>query len=149
MSFKEKLYQLCLGALELRLQTIKTKVEDIQQSLSSETKSTAGDKHETGRAMLQLEREKTGQQLSELQKLQEILSRISPKSKHEIVALGSVVQTTNASYFIAISVGELSCDEQSVYAISANTPMAKVLLGRKIGDTIAFRDDKFEIINLH
>ncbi|MDO1502121.1 3-oxoacyl-ACP synthase [Winogradskyella maritima] len=149
MTVKEKLYQLCVEALEMRLKTIKSKVEDIQQSLTSETKSTAGDKHETGRAMLQLEREKAGQQLSELQKLQNTLSRINPKSTHEIVALGTIVQTTNAYYFISISVGELSCDGQLVYAISANTPMAKVLFGKCVGDTVTFRNDTFEIISLH
>ncbi len=35
-----------------------------KKALFSETKSSAGDKHETGRAMLQLEMEKTSQQLA-------------------------------------------------------------------------------------
>ena len=48
-----------------RLQTVQdTLFHSNQKALQSETKSSAGDKHETGRAMLQLEMEKAGQQLS-------------------------------------------------------------------------------------
>ena len=55
---KEQLFTQCLAFIDNRLITIKNTMQEIQESLLSETKSSAGDKHETGRAMLQLEREK-------------------------------------------------------------------------------------------
>ena len=58
MTIKQELYKLCLEYVENRFQTIQNTIKEIQESLGSETKSSAGDKHETGRAMLQLEREK-------------------------------------------------------------------------------------------
>ena len=73
---KEQLYNLCVTFINNRLLAVKTTLEEIQESLLSETKSSAGDKHETGRAMLQLEREKTGQQLSEIQKINQLLAII-------------------------------------------------------------------------
>ena len=76
MTIKESLFKKCEAFVEKRLQSIQKANSEIQESLLSETKSSAGDKHETGRAMLQLEREKTGQQLAEIQKTQEILSKI-------------------------------------------------------------------------
>ena len=39
---------------------MKKSILELQQSLDSETKSSAGDKHETGRAMLQIDLEKAG-----------------------------------------------------------------------------------------
>ena len=58
MNLKEQLYNHCLEIVEKRFEMIQTIITGIQQSLLSETKSTAGDKHETGRAMAQLEQEK-------------------------------------------------------------------------------------------
>ena len=53
MEIKEKLYTKCIQFIENRHQTIQNSISEIQESLLSETKSSAGDKHETGRAMLQ------------------------------------------------------------------------------------------------
>lgn len=146
MTIKEKLYNQCLEFIDNRLLTVKTTMDQIQESLLSETKSSAGDKHETGRAMLQLEREKAGNQLAEIEKQKQILKKVNLESKHENVALGSVIKTTQANYFIAVSAGELTVDEIKYYAISAATPIAQLLLSKYINDEVAFRENKFKII---
>ncbi len=145
MNVKHQLYNKCQDFLNNRLEVIQNIIKDIQNSLQSETKSSAGDKHETGRAMLQLEREKAGHQLAELQKLKEVLQKINPENQHQNVALGSVVFTSQSNYFIAISAGEIVLDGTKFYAISASTPIAKLLLSKQVGDGIEFRDTKFTI----
>lgn len=148
MKIKEVLYNTCQTFLDSRLEVIQHAILDIQNALQSETKSSAGDKHETGRAMLQLEREKAGQQLSEIQKLQETLQKIDLQSKSNKVTLGSVVKTSKANYFVAISAGEIKIDNTLYYAISASTPIAKLILSKEINDTITFRDSNFTIIEI-
>ncbi|WP_299333035.1 3-oxoacyl-ACP synthase [uncultured Psychroserpens sp.] len=148
MSIKEELYNQCQKFLDDRFQTIQKTIAEIQESLATETKSSAGDKHETGRAMLQLEREKVGQQLAEIQKISQLLSKIDISKSSESVSLGSIVLTTQFHYFIAISAGELKSKDQTFYAISANTPIAKLLLGKTTGDRIQFRDQDFKILDL-
>jgi len=145
-NLKQELYTQCQVFVENRLKVIQKTINEIQESLTSETKSSAGDKHETGRAMLQLEREKAGFQLSEIQKLNQLLSKIDVSKKSDIIGLGSVIFTTQANYFITVSAGELKGDNQSFYAISANTPIAKLLLGKQKGNQIRFKDQEFEII---
>ena len=71
--------------------------------MSSETKSSAGDKHETGRAMLQLEMEKAGQQLASVQQMQQTLAKINTLTSSTNIALGSVIKTSSACYFLSIS----------------------------------------------
>lgn len=144
-NLKTELYLKCQAFVDARLKAIQNTITEIQMALTSETKSSAGDKHETGRAMLQLEREKAGQQLAEIEKLNQFLSKIDVSKTTSTIGLGSVVFTTQANYFIAISAGELKAINLSFYAISANTPMAKLLLGKTTGDCIAFRDQVFEI----
>ena len=58
------------------MKTIEHTMQSNQEALDSESKSSAGDKHETGRAMLQLEMEKAGQQLQEVEKMKLILEKI-------------------------------------------------------------------------
>lgn len=145
MNVKQELYNQCLQFIENRFQTIKKTISEIQESLTSETKSSAGDKHETGRAMLQLEREKAGNQLAEIQKIKEILSKVDVSKTSKSIGLGSVVYTSKANYFIAISAGVLKVQEDSFYAISSNTPIGQLLLGKTIGDVVKFRDEQFKI----
>jgi len=145
LTIKEELYQQCQLFLEQRLLSVQNTMNDIQKSLLSETKSSAGDKHETGRAMLQLEREKAGNQLAEIQKVSETLSKIDMSKSHKVIALGSVVYTSKSNYFIAISAGELKFKDKLFYAISPNTPIGQLLLSKQVGDEIVFRDSSFVI----
>jgi len=142
---KENLFNQCEVFVQNRYETINNTIKGIQKSLLSETKSSAGDKHETGRAMLQLEREKAGNQLAEIQKVKEQLAKISIVSTSEIIKLGSVVRTNKANYFMAISAGVLNVKEEMFYAIAPNTPIGQLLLSKKVGDVISFRDNTFTI----
>ncbi len=145
MNIKESLYKECNDYIEKRLKTIQNSIKEIQSSLLSETKSSAGDKHETGRAMLQLEREKAGQQLAEAQKLKETLSKINIASTSKNICLGSVVYTTHTNYFISISAGKLTIDNTDFFAISPLTPIGQLLLSKQVDDEMIFREKKFII----
>ncbi|WP_299604750.1 3-oxoacyl-ACP synthase [uncultured Aquimarina sp.] len=137
-SIKEILYDHCRQFVEERLSRIHDRMNSLQESLTSETKSTAGDKHETGRAMLQLEREKTGVQLSEAKKLNEILSKVDISSNSSVAHLGSLVTTSTGNYFLSISVGEIIIDKVAYFAIGINTPIGKMLLGKTVGARFLF-----------
>ena len=149
MNIKEELYNQCIEFVENRFKTIQNTINDIQKSLQSETKSSAGDKHETGRAMLQLEREKAGNQLAEIQKVKENISKIDIAKVSNTVGLGSVIFTSQNNYFISISAGELKFEDDAFYAISPNTPIGQLLMGKKVGDEITFRNQKFEILSIN
>lgn len=148
MKIKKQLYNTCQDLLNNRLEVIQKMISDIQNSLQSETKSSAGDKHETGRAMLQLEREKAGNQLAEIQKQQEILQKINLEAVPQKVALGSIVYTSQLNYFIAISVGEINIENKKFYAISPSTPISQLLLSKTVGERIKFRSSTFIITKI-
>ena len=139
MNLKQQLYQYCWTFIEDRFKTIQNNIEEIQKALNSETKSSARDKHETGRAMLQLEREKLGLQLAEINKIKKALSRVNLDNTSNVITLGSIVFTNKLNYFITISAGKLVVDNEVFYAISANTPMGKLLIGKTAGDVIDFK----------
>jgi len=138
-SQKKAAYNFCKCFIEDRLARIQTNISSIQESLSSETKSSAGDKHETGRAMLQLEREKLGVQLAKAENTKQLLSKVNIDTKSDKVRLGSLVQTSNATYFISISAGEFKA---SIFCISISTPIGQLLLGKSVGEFIHFNGIK-------
>lgn len=148
MIIKEQLYRKCNEALQERLKHIKKSILDLEEALQSETKSSAGDKHETGRAMIQIEREKAGQQLIGIQKNQELLQKIDCNAKHTNIALGSVVYTSQHNYFISISEGEIKLEDVLFYAISPQSPIAQLLLGKTDGDIISFRNNPFTVLKV-
>lgn len=145
MNLKQELYNRCELFINDRLETVLKKIEELQKALLTETKSSAGDKHETGRAMVQLEREKAGRQLAEINKVKEVFNKVKIEKHSNKVTLGTLVYTTQANYFIAISVGEIVINKAHFFAISANTPMGKILLSKTAGDIINFNNQTIEI----
>lgn len=148
MTIKQELYKQCVHLVEERLYSIQNYIADIQNSLLSETKSSAGDKHETGRAMLQLEREKAGRQLAEIDKLRLVLSKIDLDKTSVNVSIGSLVFTSKANYFIAVSLGEVKAEGKSFYSISPATPIGQLLMGKAEGDKITFNEQSFMIVEV-
>lgn len=145
MKLKQELYKLCKENVYNRLQTVNKIISSNQQSLASETKSSAGDKHETGRAMLQLEMEKAGQQLAGITQMKETLARIDPEKIAKIAHLGSVISTDKVNYFLAVSVGKLEVAGNLYFAISVVSPIGKLLLGKQENDVVIFNGNEIKI----
>ncbi len=145
MEIKENLYQQCVDYVNKRLQTVEEIISSNQKALQSETKNSAGDKHETGRAMLQLEMEKAGQQLQGITQMKEILARIDISKKSKIAHLGSIVLTDKASYFLSISSGQLKFGDKQYFSVSISSPIGRLLLGKKEKETVVFNGAKQKI----
>lgn len=140
MNIKQQLYNHCQEFVNQKLETIQKTILSNKEALNSETKSSAGDKHETGRAMLQLEMEKAGQQLKVVQQMQEQTSKIDVDAKNSIGCLGSLITTNSHSYYLAISIGKVTIDSEDYFVISASSPIGKLLLGKQKGDCISFNN---------
>lgn len=139
LNIKNSLYNQCLEIVNVKLEAVQQNILELQEALSSETKSTAGDKYETGRAMLHLEREKAGLQLAEITKTKTVLSKLPFKKTSASICLGSLVITSQNHYFIAVSLGELKLNGMAYYAISPSTPIGQLLLGKWINDSFVFK----------
>ena len=145
MNTKEITYNLCKTYVDKRLETIEEIISSNQKALQSETKSSAGDKHETGRAMLHMEMEKAGQQLASIQQMKEILAKIDISKKASLASLGALVETSLGNYFLSISSGQLIAENKKVFAISLSSPIGKLLLGKKVGDLLNFNGKEINI----
>ena len=144
LEIKEKLLQACYEFVEEKSRINLNRTQSLQSDLQIETKSSAGDKHETGRAMLQLEIEKSGKQLASILQSKEMLAKVY-LSTSKVVRLGSLIETNKGNYFLAISVGIVLIDEHKYFVVSTVSPIGKALLGKKEGEELLFNGRKIKI----
>ncbi|MDA9552297.1 GreA/GreB family elongation factor [Flavobacteriaceae bacterium] len=148
MKIKQQLHLKCQELLQNRLRVVEKSMNDIYNNLETETKSTAGDKHETGRAMLHLEREKLGHQLAIINNQLQVFNKINLEAQISRVVLGSLVYTTQANYFISVSMGELKAGKIRAYAISAMSPVGQALMLKAVDETVFYNNQEIKILKI-
>ena len=140
---KNLLYNHCENQINLKLKKYLSIDNELVESLKKETKNSSGDKHETTRAMIQIEREKNGKRIKEIEILKkQLLSIKLIKNNKKKISLGSLVKTNNYNYFIAVSVNKFNFKGNDIYCISQNTPVGKALIGKKVNETFSFNNTK-------
>lgn len=103
---------------------------------NEETKSSAGDKYETTRAMMQIEAENNYSQMANLDKLKQVMARVDPERISERIELGSAVITDLGNFYITISAGKLVVAGDVYFAISPASPLGGKLIGLSAGDKV-------------
>lgn len=144
---KAELFDMIRLELETKLATLLENARQQQESLSNESKSSAGDKHETSRAMVHLEQEKLGKQIGILKQQLSLLKAINSQlSSCNIVETGAVVMTSHGNFVICVSAGQFDYKGQSYFAVSPASPIIQKILGQAEHDKVDFNGKKL-IIN--
>jgi transcription elongation GreA/GreB family factor len=142
---KSHLLAQCTQYVDQRIANCKQAMDDAQAAANEEGKSSAGDKYETGRAMMQIERDKAAQQLEEALKLKKVLDGLDSSIVSKVARLGSMVETTHYNFYLSISAGKFLVEGKEFLIVSPNSPIGKLLLNLKVGDAFRF-NDKEEIV---
>jgi len=121
---------------------------DLKESGSNETKSTAGDKHETALAMLQIEQANTRTQLQELILQKATLEKIDPTISATIIVNGSLIKTNRGYLFMSIALGKAVIENISVIALSPQSPLGQKLAGLKPGEAATMNNTEYLIESL-
>jgi len=122
------------------MEAAKQALNDTQAAANDETKSSAGDKYETSREMIQQETDRNMAQLNEANKLKVALSAIGTGGSSETVEPGSLVITDNGSFYLAISAGLLTVNNNKYYAVSPASPIGLKLKGLKSGNKFTLNE---------
>ncbi len=144
---KEKLLKICIDKIQEKLDELNAELDSLQEILSNETKSSAGDKYETGRSMIHAEIQKKKQQKYEWLEMLNICKQIIPKQTNR-VELGSLVQTHEFSYFVAVGLGAIKYEGESIVAISPGSPLGRALWQKKVGDQFQVNGKKQTLLNV-
>lgn len=145
---KIEYYQLCMEYVNDRIHDCKLAMDNAQEAANSNTKSSAGDKYETGRAMMQLERDKAAERLASNLKLKKVMDQIKPDQVHDTVQLGSIVRTKTTDFFISVPLGKVRNGVDKFWAISPVSPVGSLFMGKSKGDRFSFNGREYEVLDL-
>jgi transcription elongation GreA/GreB family factor len=134
MSVKSNLYRLCLEYINKRIGSIQETIKQSQESADEETKSSAGDKYETGRSMMQLDMEQHAARLADALKTRDELEKIGTIQNVDVIMPGSLVTTDQNRYYISLSAGKIDFEGKAYFCVSASSPVGAKLIGLKKGD---------------
>ena len=148
LEIKTELLQHCQKQVDNRYSKIKQTIADIEESLLEEAKSSSGDKHETGRAMLQIDRENAGKQLQEIEKVAQLLKKIDLKATSDYARLGSLVYTDRFIYFISLSIGTVAIGKTDYLCVALNSPVGLLISGKRKEDEFNLNGIIYKIIDV-
>lgn len=143
---KQALYQLCVDFIDQRIQTAETALEQAREASNDDTKSSAGDKYETSREMMQQDIDRNKRLLLDAQENQRVLRAVEINAANsDRVRHGSLVYTSQGAFYISISAGQLNVEGKSIFAISPASPIGKLLLEKKKGESLSFNGKTYII----
>jgi transcription elongation GreA/GreB family factor len=145
---KEQLHNACVAYVRQRIQAATEAIEQAQQAQTDDTKSSAGDKYETGREMAQQESNRNMAQLAEANKLMVALNRISTSSISTNADAGSVVTTNNGNFYLSVSAGTIGVAGNNYFAVSTASPIGLKIKGKKAGEQFNLNGKEYGITSV-
>lgn len=138
MPTKKEVLIACTNLLDERTTRLNEAMAASREAANSETKSSAGDKYETTRELMQAEMERLSHQLAEVSKLREALYQAEMAVPTDVISIGSTVKTNRGTYFLAAGLGKIAVGAEDVFVISAASPIGQLLVGKTVGEEIVF-----------
>lgn len=146
---KNILKEQCIAVIQMRIDLLLDAIASAQAAANAETKSSAGDKYETVRAMNQLEKDMLSRQMAENQRELAAMMAIDCTGIHSVIKPGSLVRCAENTFFILGGLGRLNLGDQVFMVISPNAPLARTFMGKTRGDLVTFRGKEIEILEIH
>lgn len=146
---KTELIKLINQKLSEKIQNFEKLIAETRAS-NNDTKSSMGDKYETGREMLQQEINNLQVQLNEVLKQQDFLKtsfdKLRMTKKFDKAEKGAIVKTEKGLFFISVSLGEINFDNQKIICISPESPLAKAMNGKQKGEVFSLNNINQKIL---
>jgi transcription elongation GreA/GreB family factor len=142
---KAEIHEELLSALVKKERHLESELSDLRLDLSSDTKSTAGDKHETSRAMNQLEQERISEQLLELKKAISLVKNIDTDQIHSKIGLGTLLRASSGNFYLSIGHGALNVGGQTYFCLSPVSPFGKLLIGKTANERVFWQGKEIAI----
>lgn len=146
MTLKEQVYELCKTYFLSAIAIAEAAIASAREASQNETKSSAGDKYETAREMMQQEIDMNTAQMQKAKLQLQALQQIDMNKQYTQALSGSLVYTNNGNFFIAVSAGNFTIEKQKFYAISIESPIGQLLKAKQTGDTFQLNGKQY-IIN--
>lgn len=144
---KAELHQHCIELLKRKEAELKLAISDAQEAVNSDSKSSAGDKHETGREMVRQEVDKLGVQLVQAERSLDMAQKVAQTKHKNGISLGSLIYTNHGIFYLLVALGRITINQEEVFVISSDSPLGKQLMMKKENNQFSFLDKNYMIEN--
>lgn len=141
----QEAFDACYAQLAANIDSLKRELHKLNEAYSQEIKSSAGDKYETSREMLNAERAKASDQLAKQADMLRHLREFENFNATSYVQPGALFQTDKGCFYLAVGLGQLSVNQDKFFAISPVSPLGKAAKGKGVGDTFSVNGIKHHI----
>jgi hypothetical protein len=148
MPAKQSIHEACVRMVTERIQRAEAELRQLSEAAQEETKSSAGDKYETGREMITQEKVKWAEQLADAQKMKQALDQLKPNGKVSVIAPGAMAKTSMGTFYISVSLGKVEVDNQEWLVISPVSPIGMALMNHQAGDRIPWNNNGLVVMEV-
>lgn len=127
-----------------RLHRHMAQMEELNASLANESKSSAGDKYETSREMINQQINQIAQQINVTRTIQNLLPKIDFGKKVSLEP-GAIFMADNKLFCWGVSLGKIAFEGETIICISSQSPFAQTCLNKSIGDQVGMAPNTFEV----
>jgi transcription elongation GreA/GreB family factor len=145
-TFRSEVIKECERTLEEKINTVTAGLQALNDAMEGESKSSAGDKHETGRARLQAEQVLLQSQLSQLLNDRDSFAKVCNNDSGPVITPGSLVETDHGIFFIAVALGKINVSGRDVQVISAASPLGRLFVGSRVGGVVEVNAARYRIM---
>ena len=142
---KSSLLSACQHYVNERITNAKQAISSAHEAAANDTKSSAGDKFETTREIMQQEIARHQQLLTNAERMSRTLYSLDMRKSSDVAKPGSLVETDHGVFFLSISAGRLEIAENTYWAVSAASPIGSRLIGLRAGDRFSFNQTVYTI----
>jgi transcription elongation GreA/GreB family factor len=144
LEFKSEVYRTVIKQFDSIILQLRKAIDELQLAVNEETKSSVGDKYETGRSMIMLEIEKLSHQLRDRIDAKNFISAVKVRRSTN-VELGSFVRTDSGNFYLLQSIGNVVINGETVVTISMQSPLGKLFIGKSAGSDVALNGKTMHI----
>ena len=148
MLSKSKVYSSCINLVTDKIAASKRAFKEITEEAKTDSKSSAGDKHETSRALMQIEQEKISRQLQNIIDQKKQLEKINIDQQSEKIISGSLILTNQGCFFLSVGIGKIMVNDTPVFVLSPSSPLGAKLTGLKKGDSTTINGTNYIIVQI-
>lgn len=146
-AWKGKLQSSALAVVQEKMDDLNSQLAALQEASRSETKSSAGDKYETGRESINQSRNMLEKQWVLVKQWDGLLRKIGNKPQTEVCE-GALIELNLGWIWVAVSLGKLELEGREIQLVSVNSPLIQSLIGKKRGDMSNFRGQEIKILDV-
>jgi hypothetical protein len=142
---KSALLENCINYVKERVNTAELALADNRAGLEDDSKSSAGDKYETSREIVQQEVIRNELLLTEARTMEVVLSKINIDQNFTTIQNGSLAITNHGSFFFAIAIGKVEVNNKDYFVISIGFPLGQAFRDKKAGEKVVFNNKSYLI----